>query len=94
MAHAPLTFSRVIRSMWITHLRRYTCTTFPSRFLKVPRTTCTSSSLRIGTERTCTVAHLLAVSGVQTCHRLPSRLPEALTITRGGVVAADSWERL
>ena len=27
---APLTFSRVMRSMWMTHFFLYTCTIFPS----------------------------------------------------------------
>lgn len=29
--HSPLTFSRLMRSMWMTHFLRYTCVTLPSR---------------------------------------------------------------
>ncbi|CAL9099589.1 unnamed protein product [Musa textilis] len=32
----PFTFSRVMRSTWMTHFRRYTCTILPSRPLWVP----------------------------------------------------------
>lgn len=38
--------------MWITYFFRKHVMTFPSRFLKVPRTTVTTSSLRMGTART------------------------------------------
>ncbi|URE39896.1 hypothetical protein MUK42_33062 [Musa troglodytarum] len=60
---APFTFSRVMRSTWMTHFRRYTCTTLPSRPLKVPRTTCTSSSLRTGADRTLYLLRRSAESG-------------------------------
>ncbi|KAG5459187.1 MAG: hypothetical protein BJ554DRAFT_440 [Olpidium bornovanus] len=40
--HSPLTFSRVRRSIWMTHFLRYTWTTRPSRPLEEPRTTRTS----------------------------------------------------
>lgn len=49
----PLLFSRETRSTWITYLRRYTDVTLPSRPLFEPRVMRTSSSLRIGMERTC-----------------------------------------
>merc|ERR1719210_3187196 len=38
--------------MWILHFLRYTCVTLPSRSWKCPRQTMTSSSRRIGRERT------------------------------------------
>lgn len=38
--------------MWMTYFLRKHVMTFPSRFLNVPRTTVTTSSLRIGTART------------------------------------------
>ena len=51
--HTPFCLSFVTRSIWMHHFLRYTATTFPSRVLKCPRFTTTSSPLRIGSERTC-----------------------------------------
>ena len=48
----PLDFSLAILSTWMTYLRRYTEVTLPSRPLWEPRTTVTSSSLRMGMART------------------------------------------
>jgi len=48
---APFDLSLWTRSTWITHFLRYTCVTFPSRPLYLPRTILTSSSLRIGIDR-------------------------------------------
>merc|ERR1712097_177537 len=48
----PLLFSRVTRSMWITYFLRFTWITLPSRPTFFPRTTMTSSSLRIGMDLT------------------------------------------
>lgn len=44
--------------MCTTHLARYTCTMRPSEPRDAPRTTVTSSSLRIGIERICNVSIL------------------------------------
>jgi hypothetical protein len=52
-AVAPFDLSRCTRSTWMTHFLRYTCVTFPSRPLYVPRTIRTSSSLRMGSDRVC-----------------------------------------
>merc|ERR1719440_451115 len=48
----PLALSRVTRSTWMHHFLRYTVVTLPSRSWKWPRTIITSSSRRIGSERT------------------------------------------
>jgi hypothetical protein len=52
-AVAPFDLSRCTRSTWMTHFLRYTCVTFPSRPLCVPRVILTSSSLRMGNDRVC-----------------------------------------
>merc|ERR1719313_1310020 len=41
-----------MRSTWTTHFFRYTAVTLPSRVLYIPRVMRTSSSLRIGIDRT------------------------------------------
>jgi len=49
--------------MWMTYFLRKHVMTFPSRFLKVPRTTVTTSSLRMGIDRTLYFLRSSAESG-------------------------------
>lgn len=54
---APFDLSRWTRSTWITHFLRYTWVTLPSRPLYLPRTIRTSSSLRMGIDRVCSLCY-------------------------------------